>query len=345
MFENIILYTGVLYLINFIFLKKKFLIHKSFGLKHKQKNLKGIVLSGGTYLFISFALTSFFNEFLFFDIFLYGFIFLLLGIFSDLNFKISPQQRLLTMFLMSFLIIYNSNITIDKIDFYFLDNLLKYKYFSILFSSICLVILINGSNFIDGTNGNAIGYYLLCILSLSYQYDLSKNFDSENILLNSISFSLLIFMILNFFNKCFLGDNGAYYISAVVGILAIHVFLITNVSSFYIANLFIYPIVEVFISFIRKIFSNKSPYVPDNKHLHHLILKKIDRFNLLRKFSNSLTSIFILTLLSIFFYITSLEVFNKSYQIKLSLIFILIYFLLYLLLNFSQKTKKDKMQN
>ena len=271
MFENIILYTGVLYLINFIFLKKKFLIHKSFGLKHKQKNLKGIVLSGGTYLFISFALTSFFNEFLFFDIFLYGFIFLLLGIFSDLNFKISPQQRLLTMFLMSFLIIYNSNITIDKIDFYFLDNLLKYKYFSILFSSICLVILINGSNFIDGTNGNAIGYYLLCILSLSYQYDLSKNFDSENILLNLISFSLLIFLILNFFNKCFLGDNGAYYISAVVGILAIHVFLITNVSSFYIANLFIYPTVEVFISFIRKIFTNKSPYSADKMHLHHLI--------------------------------------------------------------------------
>tara|TARA_Y100000591_G_scaffold64604_1_gene53175 strand:- start:1401 stop:2429 length:1029 start_codon:yes stop_codon:yes gene_type:complete len=342
MFENIILYTGVLYLINFIFLKKKFLIHKSFGLKHKQKNLKGIVLSGGTYLFISFALTSFFNEFLFFDIFLYGFIFLLLGIFSDLNFKISPQQRLLTMFLMSFLIIYNSNITIDKIDFYFLDNLLKYKYFSILFSSICLVILINGSNFIDGTNGNAIGYYLLCILSLSYQYDLSKNFDSENILLNLISFSLLIFLILNFFNKCFLGDNGAYYISAVVGILAIHIFLITNVSSFYIANLFIYPTVEVFISFIRKIFTNKSPYSADKMHLHHLIQKNLKNFKISKKYSNNLTSIVILFLLSIFFYLINLNVENKLVQLRFALGFCITYIIIYLLLKVSDKTNKSE---
>ena len=342
MFENIILYTGVLYLINFIFLKKKFLIHKSFGLKHKQKNLKGIVLSGGTYLFISFALTSFFNEFLFFDIFLYGFIFLLLGIFSDLNFKISPQQRLLTMFLMSFFIIYNSNITIDKIDFYFLDNLLKYKYFSILFSSICLVILINGSNFIDGTNGNAIGYYLLCILSLSYQYDLSKNFDSENILLNLISFSLLIFLILNFFNKCFLGDNGAYYISAVVGILAIHIFLITNVSSFYIANLFIYPTVEVFISFIRKIFTNKSPYSADKMHLHHLIQKNLKNFKISKKYSNNLTSIVILFLLSIFFYLINLNVENKLVQLRFALGFCITYIIIYLLLKVSDKTNKSE---
>ena len=342
MFENIILYTGVLYLINFIFLKKKFLIHKSFGLKHKQKNLKGIVLSGGTYLFISFALTSFFNEFLFFDIFLYGFIFLLLGIFSDLNFKISPQQRLLTMFLMSFFIIYNSNITINKIDFYFLDNLLKYKYFSILFSSICLVILINGSNFIDGTNGNAIGYYLLCIISLSYQYDLSKNFDSENILLNSISFSLLIFMILNFFNKCFLGDNGAYYISAVVGILAIHIFLTTNVSSFYIANLFIYPTVEVFISFIRKIFTNKSPYSADKMHLHHLIQKNLKNFKISKKYSNNLTSIVILFLLSIFFYLINLNVENKLVQLRFALGFCITYIIIYLLLKVSDKTNKSE---
>ncbi len=342
MFENIILYTGVLYLINFIFLKKKFLIHKSFGLKHKQKNLKGIVLSGGTYLFISFALTSFFNEFLFFDIFLYGFIFLLLGIFSDLNFKISPQQRLLIMFLMSFFIIYNSNITIDKIDFYFLDNLLKYKYFSILFSSICLVILINGSNFIDGTNGNAIGYYLLCILSLSYQYDLSKNFDSENILLNLISFSLLIFLILNFFNKCFLGDNGAYYISAVVGILAIHIFLITNVSSFYIANLFIYPTVEVFISFIRKIFTNKSPYSADKMHLHHLIQKNLKNFKISKKYSNNLTSIVILFLLSIFFYLINLNVENKLVQLRFALGFCITYIIIYLLLKVSDKTNKSE---
>ena len=342
MFENIILYTGVLYLINFIFLKKKFLIHKSFGLKHKQKNLKGIVLSGGTYLFISFALTSFFNEFLFFDIFLYGFIFLLLGIFSDLNFKISPQQRLLIMFLMSFFIIYNSNITIDKIDFYFLDNLLKYKYFSILFFSICLVILINGSNFIDGTNGNAIGYYLLCIISLSYQYDLSKNFDSENILLNSISFSLLIFMILNFFNKCFLGDNGAYYISAVVGILAIHIFLITNVSSFYIANLFIYPTVEVFISFIRKIFTNKSPYSADKMHLHHLIQKNLKNFKISKKYSNNLTSIVILFLLSIFFYLINLNVENKLVQLRFALGFCITYIIIYLLLKVSDKTNKSE---
>ena len=44
-----------------------------------------------------------------------------------------------------------------------MDIILKNFYFKFIFSIFCILILINGSNFIDGLNGLLIGYFLIVI--------------------------------------------------------------------------------------------------------------------------------------------------------------------------------------
>ena len=327
--------------LNFLLNKKKFLIHNTFGLKHKVKNEK-IVLSGGIFFLISFFLISFLNNFIFFNFLIYASIFLILGIFSDINLDFSAHQRLVFMFVLTFFIIINAQLFINNVDIVIIDTFLKYNIFSIIFFSLCLVILINGSNFIDGTNGNASGYFILCFFSLSYQLNLMDGGKADAYTLQLMTIPVIIFFIFNFFNKNYLGDNGSYFLSALTGLLVINFYIYYNFSTFYLINLLLYPVIEVLISFIRKIYSKKSPYAPDKMHLHHLIEQKFNKINFLKKYKNNLSSISMLIMLSIFFIQFNSNINDKLIQIKLTSGFCILYFFIYLLLRVS--LKKDKLK-
>ena len=41
----------------------------------------------------------------------------------------------------------------------YLNNLISNNYFSLFFTIFCLLVLINGSNFIDGLDGLNLGYF------------------------------------------------------------------------------------------------------------------------------------------------------------------------------------------
>ena len=63
-----------------------------------------------------------------------------------------------------FIYLYEIQIVSTKI--IFLDYLLSNFYFSLIFTTFCLIILMNGSNFIDGLNGLLIGYFLIILFIL-----------------------------------------------------------------------------------------------------------------------------------------------------------------------------------
>ena len=77
----------------------------------------------------------------------------IIGIISDLNLINSPAKRLfLQAIIISFFIFYFEN-NIYFTDIYYLDLILEYNIISYLFTIYCFLILINGTNFIDGLNG------------------------------------------------------------------------------------------------------------------------------------------------------------------------------------------------
>lgn len=324
----------LLIFINFFFKKKKFLLYRK-NSGHKIKFKKEIYLSGGIYLFLTFIIIfynkNYMNDY---NLILYSSLFLILGVISDLKKNFSARLRLIIFFILCFFCITHSQIFIKNIDIKILDYFLQYNILSIIFFSLCLNILINGSNFIDGTHGNALLYYMLVYCSILITNLIFNNLNNEiNILLIYIIITLFTLYIYNFNVIAFLGDGGSYFMGAFTGFFFIYIYNRFNLSSLYICNLLIYPAFEVLWSIIRKKINNKSSFSADKLHLHNLILiflnKKIQKYNI----SSNLTSLIIFFLNGIFFYLILQDVSKKSYQIKMLSIYILFYVILYFFLN------------
>ena len=242
------------------------------------------------------------------------FLLFLLGLFSDLLIIKKTSYRIViqSILIISYLIF--SNIFVQRINFEIFDIFLQNKIFSIFFTSICLLVLINGSNFIDGVNNLLSGYYLIVIILIIYifiQKEIKIDFDYYYYLLISLS----VFYIFNMFNKIYLGDSGSYLLSFFIGILLINLSNINgvNISPLFITLLLWYPAFENLFSIIRKLLQNRKIYKPDNSHLHHMIFsffkKKFKNKNLI--IASSLTGN-IINLYNLLIFFISLNFINST---------------------------------
>ena len=99
-------------------------------------------------------------------IFIYLFSIFLISLLSDLKKLNSVSLRF---FLQIILIIFFSqilNIEIKTTKIEFVDNLLSNTYLNSLFVTFCLMVFINGGNFIDGLNTLLIKYFIIIYLIL-----------------------------------------------------------------------------------------------------------------------------------------------------------------------------------
>ena len=108
----------------------------------------------------------------------------------------------------------------------------------------CTLVLINGSNFIDGVNTLVLGYFILIFSNIFYLAEIN-NLNLDILLVSTCLISLSVIYIFNFFGKILLGDGGSYLISFVAGIILIK-FSSDNylVSPYYIMALLWYPAYE-----------------------------------------------------------------------------------------------------
>jgi UDP-N-acetylmuramyl pentapeptide phosphotransferase/UDP-N-acetylglucosamine-1-phosphate transferase len=326
-YSFIIIFFFSTFFIIFFLKKFKILIDNSY-FNHKNfVNQSKPPLAGGIIILLSILLINqnYVLKFILFLLFL-------LGLFSDLLIIKKTSYRIIiqTILIISYLIL--SNIFVQRISFEIFDIFLQNKIFSIIFTSICLLVLINGSNFIDGVNNLLSGYYLIVIILVIYifiQKEIKIDFDYYYYLLISLS----IFYIFNMFNKIYLGDSGSYLLSFFIGILLINLSNINgeNISPLFIALLLWYPAFENLFSIIRKLLQNRKIYNPDNLHLHHMIFsffkKKFKNKNLI--IASSLTGN-VINLYNLLIFFVSLNFINSTkYLIIIIGINILIYICTY----------------
>jgi len=325
---------------NFVFKKFNILIdqtnissHKSFINGHKT-----IPLSGG---FIFFLILVFFlpNNYQYFTILIF-FIFLT-GLLSDLDILHSPFSRIIfqSIIIVVYLFLFDNFVSSIRVDFF--DNLLNIFFIKLFFTSFCILVLINGTNFIDGVNTLVAGYFILVASNVLYLTEIN-NLDLDILLVSTCLTSLVVIFIFNFFGKIYLGDGGAYLISFVAGVTLIK-FSNDNylVSPYYIVALLWYPAYENLFSIIRKKILKKSPSTPDNEHLHQFIYLYLDKsFNIDKNFSNTLSGILI-CIYNLFYFLTIFDNFSHTEILVYSIIFnVLFYNLLYFLLR--KKLFKNK---
>ena len=334
----LIISTILLLLISIKIKKTKYLKNYSGDDHQKFTTNKKIPLTGGFFIIIVFLLVLFEEN----NFFLISIILIFsLGLFSDLNKIISPNKRLLLQLIIILFLIIFTNLEINSTRVIILDNFLENNIFNVFFVSFCVLVLINGTNFIDGLNGLSLGYYFIVTIAL-----LNNNLYYSNLLQGNellyLSCYLFIFLILNQSNLFFIGDSGSYSLGLIFSFLLINIYAVnSNISPFYIILLVWYPCFELLFSILRKFNINFSPAKPDIRHLHQLIYNLIkNKYNFSKLKSNNISSILILLFNSFSIFLGSVDIYSSQNQIILIIMNILFYTAAYkLLVDYKNKTK------
>jgi UDP-N-acetylmuramyl pentapeptide phosphotransferase/UDP-N-acetylglucosamine-1-phosphate transferase len=281
-----------LIIINY-FCKKIRLIDSGVGIQ-KNISFKGTPLSGGIYFLISYLIFiynfDFLNNYLAITITLL----FILGVVSDLDILKKPQSKFyLQLFSVMLFLFFSENFLVQKTSVLLLDYFIDNRYFSILFTSFCILICINGNNFIDGTNANALLNSLL--INITFYFVIENYSSREFETLYIVLFIILHFpfIITNLLNLNFLGDSGSYIIGFINSINVIYITQYFDLSPVFAIGIIFYISFENLFSFVRKKIEKKSPLYPDNLHLHMLIKNKFIKKKFSVRNASNLTSIVI----------------------------------------------------
>ena len=332
---NDITILGLLFLtyilLNFILSKKKIFIDKFKSSIHKSllNQEDNIPLSGGILIILAciFLLPA---DQIYLKIPL-GLVFIV-GALSDLDILKSPIKRIFCQITIIFLFLFISKIFITNIRIEIVDKMLEFYYFKLFFTLFCLLILINGSNFLDGVNTLVIIYYILIAIIMLYLADKYNLYFILNIKL--ILLSLCVILPFNFLGKVYLGDSGSYLLSFIFGISLID--LVNNslsISPYFVALLLWYPAYENLFSIIRKKIQKMSPSTADNMHFHQLLFMyfaSVIEFN--KKIINTMTGLIINFYNGLMFIIGINNISNTKFLISLIIFNITIYTVLYFIL-------------
>ena len=318
-----------------LFIDYKIEKHKRFATHLKSYSIGGILL-------ITFFIYSFIINEKNYLLFFFLFSIFLIGLFSDLKKLNSVNLRFFLQIILIIFFIFFLDLKIIYTKINLFDSILQNNILiNIIFTTFCLLILVNGGNFIDGLNGLLLKYNLIIYAILFF--GLSDNFSYlEKQFLQNLIIVLSIILVLNLRGLLYMGDSGAYLLSLFTGTYLIN--LSTNnvlISPYFVILLLWYPCFELLYSMIRRSLKAMKTYKPDNFHLHQLIytfvkIKLNFKNNLIFHFFTSLfinlynlviflialnykydsKIIIYLILFNLITYISTYKILNKIYKIK-----------------------------
>ena len=220
------------------------------------------------------------------------------GLLEDLTKKVSVKTRLLATMASGILGWGITGVSVTHADMPGFDYLLEFTLISVLFTAFAVGGIANSVNIIDGLNGLASGTSIIMLAAFGIIARQAGDIPLAFACL-VIAGAVLGFFLVNWpWGKIFLGDGGAYFLGFTLAWIAVLLpernSSISPWTSFLIC---LYPVLEVFISVIRRsLREGYSPTEPDLSHLHSLANKRWGR-RVFSKFSkpvqNGLTSSFL----------------------------------------------------
>ncbi len=243
---------------------------------------KKVLLSGGLFFFLNIIFFLIINSFIDLEFsifsksntdnffFFSAIIFFFLG-FADDKINLNPNLKLIIIILiLSFFLYLNEYFVIEFLRFSFIDESIYLGKYSFFFTILCLSLFINAFNMYDGINLQSGSYSLIIFIFFLL--------NSYNVYFSVIFiFSLILFMIKNFKSNSFLGDNGCYILSFIIGIFIIDLYKLEKIYCDQIFLLMMFPGIDMLRLFITRSLKKKNPFVGDKNHIHHILLNTFDQ--------------------------------------------------------------------
>lgn len=244
--------------------------------KRKFHKGKTPLIGSFIYLFgLALSLVVFKQDFVFFQsnkvvfsITLTSLMFFFIGYLDD-KYNLKPNIKL---FLFSILILFIISVSdiflIKELRLLIFDKNISLLNLSFFFTIFCILLFVNAFNMFDGVNLQS-GIYIV-IISIYFIFKGIFPLLSFTILILS-----LIFLFFNYFNKCFLGNSGSYFLSFIISLLFIFSYndgRITSCEEIFV--LMMIPGLDLLRVSIIRALSGKHPFSPDRNHLHHILMKR-----------------------------------------------------------------------
>ena len=158
------------------------------------------------------------------------------------------------------------------------------EYLSWTLTVIYFLVFINMFNLIDGIDGLAVAVSLVGLAFLSGTMIVENNIGFYTMILILIG-SMTVLLVNNFkHDKMFLGDAGSLtlgYVMAVFILIAIsradEVMPLSDYARYapiYAMCIFWYPLFDVVRVMVFRLLDGRSPFSPDRRHLHHLLVDR-----------------------------------------------------------------------
>lgn len=244
---------------------------------------------GGVSIFIGFTLATFLasDDYNFMEIrYLFPAVVLMffIGLKDDLMI-LPPKKKLMVQIAAAAIMAFLGDFRLTGLEGFL--GIWSLDYFTGTIISILLIVaFVNAFNFIDGVDGLAasIGIIATSILGVCFIY-LQKY--SLSVASFAMAGSLLAFAYYNMFGKkykLFMGDTGSLIVGIFLAGIAIRFIEDAHVSDgrlgmlghyapAFLTGLLILPIIDLMRVVFIRIVHKKSPFHPDNNHLHHRLLQ------------------------------------------------------------------------
>jgi UDP-GlcNAc:undecaprenyl-phosphate/decaprenyl-phosphate GlcNAc-1-phosphate transferase len=245
---------------------------------YRKKHRIPTPLIGGISIFFSLVLVClFFNFPKKIEIIIYSSSLLVFIGFLDDIYNISAKTRITFQIISVVIMIFFSNLMINNIGPFSSYESINLGYLSIPLTIFISVGLINSFNFSDGIDGLAGGQAIVTIIILSILLKAENNLYQISFL-SIFTSALIVYFLINTsilpIKKIFLGDAGSTLIGFIISFILIYysqgpIKIITPFQAFWCV---VIPVFDTIWVMISRILSKESPFKPDRKHLHYLLV-------------------------------------------------------------------------
>ena len=259
----------------------------------RSSHLRKIPNLGGIALFYSISICASVFAYELFEQYKFLFasmvILLYVGVMDDIV-VMRAYKKLLAQIIVSVLIVLGSDVRVES--FFGILGIFELHYYaSVVFSILIFIFLINAFNLIDGIDGLAGGYAVLCCVFFGFSYFRLGAYNYPLVILAVVIIGAVLgFLYYNLSNyrirKIFMGDTGSMllgFLLAFTAICFIDIFIDkkNNEVPFYhlqsapavAVAILILPIVDTLNVIMIRLLKKQSLFIADNNHIHHQVLK------------------------------------------------------------------------
>ena len=211
------------------------------------------------------------------------------GLWEDYTQHLSPRFRLRLLFLIVglYFLLVSSTLPIDL----FPNPTLQWLNHPFVVGAgmtICVVGFINAGNMADGANG-LLSTIALAVFLVGY-------LETGSGVLMALLVSTFVFSFFNVMTgSMFLGDSGAYFLSALMALICVDLYIQGNSSLWFYASLLSYPCVELVRVVYVRWKRGRSLLIADNNHLHNMLFEKLKRVGFSSLLGNTCTGLLLAT--------------------------------------------------